>query len=203
MATKPPKDAPAPEGEEGAVEGEAPAKKKPPMMIIIAAAAAVVLVGGGVTTFLLLKSKPEASAEKGHEKPKKKEKKKDEKGGHGGGEGAAPAAGAPVIKEGPDGVVFYTLPDIVVNMQAADGKSTFLKLKLTFELPDEETAENLTPNLPRLQDMFQTFLRELRPEDLNGSQGSYQLRAELLRRVNLVAAPSKVNAVLIEEMLIN
>jgi flagellar FliL protein len=112
-------------------------------------------------------------------------------------------AGAPVIKEGPDGVVFYTLPDIVVNMQAADGRSTFLKLKLTFELPDEETAEHLTPNLPRLQDMFQTFLRELRPEDLNGSQGSYQLRAELLRRVNLVAAPSKVNAVLIEEMLIN
>jgi flagellar FliL protein len=203
VATKPPKDAPAPEGEEGAVEGEAPAKKKPPMMIIIAAAAAVVLVGGGVTTFLLLKPKPEASAEKGHEKPKKKEKKKDEKGGHGGGEAGAPVAGAPVIKEGPDGVVFYTLPDIVVNMQAADGRSTFLKLKLTFELPDEETAEHLTPNLPRLQDMFQTFLRELRPEDLNGSQGSYQLRAELLRRVNLVAAPSKVNAVLIEEMLIN
>ncbi len=202
MAKKPAQEAPA-EGEEGAVEGEAPAKKKPPMMIIIAAAAAVVLVGGGVTTFLLLKPKPAAEAGKGHEKPKKKEKK-EEKGGHGEAkEGGAPVAGAPVIKEGPDGVVFYTLPDIVVNMQAADGKSTFLKLKLTFELPDEETAENLTPNLPRLQDMFQTFLRELRPEDLNGSQGSYQLRAELLRRVNLVAAPSKVNAVLIEEMLIN
>ena len=202
MAKKPAQEAPAPEGEEGAAEGEAPAKKKPPMMIIIAAAAAVVLIGGGVTTFLVLKPKPEASAEKGHEKPKKKEKKEEKKEGEKGKDGAA-AAGAPVIKEGPDGVVFYTLPDIVVNMQAADGRSTFLKLKLTFELPDEETADNLTPNLPRLQDMFQTFLRELRPEDLNGSQGSYQLRAELLRRVNLVAAPSKVNAVLIEEMLIN
>ena len=205
MAKKPPKEAPAPEGEEGAAEGEAPAKKKPPMMIIIAAAAAVVLIGGGVTAFLLLKPKPEAHADAGHEKPKK-EKKKDEKkkeGEHGAAAGAEGGAGAPVIKEGPDGVVFYTLPDIVVNMQAADGRSTFLKLKLTFELPDEETAEHLTPNLPRLQDMFQTFLRELRPEDLNGSQGSYQLRAELLRRVNLVAAPSKVNAVLIEEMLIN
>ncbi|KQY95239.1 flagellar basal body protein FliL [Caulobacter sp. Root1455] len=202
MAKKPAQEAPAPEGEEGVVEGEASAKKKPPMMIIIAAAAAVVLVGGGVTTFLLLKPKPDAHGEAGHAKPKK-EKKKEEKGGHGAKEGGAPAAGAPVIKEGPDGVVFYTLPDIVVNMQAADGRSTFLKLKLTFELPDEETAEHLTSNLPRLQDMFQTFLREMRPEDLNGSQGSYQLRAELLRRVNLVAAPSKVNAVLIEEMLIN
>jgi flagellar FliL protein len=202
VANKPPKDAPAPEGEEGATEGETPAKKKPPMMIIIAAAAGVVLIGGGLTTFLLMKPKPAAQGEAGHEKPKKKEKK-EEKGGHGGAEGGAAAAGAPVIKEGPDGVVFYTLPDIVVNMQAADGRSTFLKLKLTFELPDQETADHLTPNLPRLQDMFQTFLRELRPEDLNGSQGSYQLRAELLRRVNLVAAPSKVNAVLIEEMLIN
>ncbi|PVM94077.1 flagellar basal body-associated protein FliL [Caulobacter endophyticus] len=204
MAKKPPKEAPAPEGEEGAVEGEAPAKKKPPIILIAAAAGVLVLGGGGAAAFFMLKPKPAAEGEAGHgeeKKEKKKEKKKEE-----GGEGAKTAeggAGAPVIKEGPDGVVFYTLPDIVVNMQSADGKSTFLKLKLTFELPDEETADALTPNLPRLTDMFQTFLRELRPEDLAGSQGSYQLRAELLRRVNLVAAPSKVNAVLIEEMLIN
>ena len=176
--------------------GEAGGKKKLPLKLILIAAAGafVVLGGGGTAAFLLLGSKPDAAHSGKHAaKPKKSDKKeasKDDKN-------------APQIKDGPDGVVFFTMPDIVVNMQAADGKPTFLKLKLTFELPDEETAEHLTPNLPRLQDMFQTFLRELRPEDLNGSQGSYQLRAELLRRVNLVAAPSKVNAVLIEEMLIN
>jgi flagellar FliL protein len=209
VAKKPSKEAPAPEGEEGATEGEAPAKKKPPIVLIAAAAGVLVLGGGGAAAFFLMKPKPAAHGEKGAEEhgKEKKEKKKEKKeeGGHGGGEakGAEGAAGTPIIKEGPDGVVFYTLPDIVVNMQTADGKSTFLKLKLTFELPDQETADALTPNLPRLQDMFQTFLRELRPEDLNGSQGTFQLRVELLRRVNLVAAPSKVNAVLIEEMLIN
>ena len=208
MAKKPPKEAPAPEGEEGSAEGEAPAKKKPPIILIAAAAGVLVLGGGGAAAFFLLKPKPAAHGEKGAEEhgKEKKEKKKDEKkkeGEKGAEKGAEGAAGTPVIKEGPDGIVFYTLPDIVVNMQTADGKTTFLKLKLTFELPDEETAEVLTPNLPRLSDMFQTFLRELRPEDLNGSQGAYQLRVELLRRVNLVAAPSKVNAVLIEEMLIN
>ena len=107
------------------------------------------------------------------------------------------------MKEGPDGVMFYTLPDVMVNMQTADGRPTFLKLKLTFELPDEQAAENIGPNMPRLQDMFQTFLRELRPEDLSGSQGSFRLRQELQKRVNLVIAPAKVNSVLIEEMLIN
>lgn len=204
MAKKPEKEAPAPEGEEGA-EGEAPAKKKPPILIIAIAAGVLVLGGGGAAAFFLMKPKPAAEAgEHGEKKEEKKEKKKEKKEEKKDGEkGAEGAAGTPVIKEGPDGVVFYTLPDIVVNMQTADGKSTFLKLKLTFELPDEETADELTPNLPRLQDMFQTFLRELRPEDLNGSQGTYQLRVELLRRVNLVAAPAKVNAVLIEEMLIN
>ena len=199
------KDQEAPEGEEGA-EGEAPAKKKPPILIIAIAAGVLVLGGGGAAAFFLLKPKPAAEAGAHGEEKKEKKKEKKEEGSHGEkkeGEGAAAAGAAPVIKEGPDGVVFYTLPDIVVNMQTADGKSTFLKLKLTFELPDEETADVLTPNLPRLQDMFQTFLRELRPEDLNGSQGTYQLRVELLRRVNLVAAPAKVNAVLIEEMLIN
>ncbi len=107
------------------------------------------------------------------------------------------------IADGPDGVVFYTPPDIVANMDTADGKPTFLKLKLTFELPDHDTADTIDEDMPRLQDMFQTFLRELRPEDLSGSEGSYQLRMELLRRVNLIIAPAKVNTVLIEEMLIN
>ncbi|MBX3483266.1 flagellar basal body-associated FliL family protein [Phenylobacterium sp.] len=190
----------APAAAEGA-EGEAPAKKKLPLkMIIIAGAAALVVLGGGGTAaFIFLKPKPDAAAQAGeHGKEKKKDKKKEEKK-----EGKDGEKGAAVVREGPDGVVFYTMPDVVVNMQTADGKPTFLKLKLTLELPDEGAVDELDPNMPRLQDMFQTFLRELRPEDLSGSQGSYQLRMEILRRVNLVISPSKANAVLIEEMLIN
>ncbi|MFZ5670213.1 MAG: flagellar basal body-associated FliL family protein [Pseudomonadota bacterium] len=192
------------EGEDG--EGGHGKKKLPLKLLIIAGVAAVLVLGGGggAAYMFLLKPKPAAEHGEGGEhgkKDEKKPKKKKEEGGHGGGgKGDAPAA---VVKEGPDGIVFYTLPEIVVNMQTADGRPTYLKLKLTFELPDEELVEVLNPNMPRLQDMFQTFLRELRPEDLQGSQGSYQLRMEILRRVNLVVAPAKVNAVLIEEMLIN
>jgi flagellar FliL protein len=190
-----------PEVAEGA-EGEAPAKKKLPlkMLIIAGAAAVVVLGGGGTAAFMFLMPKHDAAAEKAgeHGKDKKKDKKKDEKK-----EGGKEDKGAAVVKEGPNGVVFYTMPEVVVNMQTADGRPTFLKLKLTLELPDADVVDELDPNMPRLQDMFQSFLRELRPEDLSGSQGSYQLRMEILRRVNLVIAPSKANAVLIEEMLIN
>lgn len=204
MAKKDKKEAKGAEATEAPVEGaegEVPAKKKLPlkMLIIAGAGALVVLGGGGTAAFVFLKPKPEVAAEKGeHGKEKKKDKKKADKK-----EGKEGEKGAAIVREGPDGIVFYTMPDVVVNMQTADGRPTFLKLKLTLELPDEAVVEELDPNMPRLQDMFQTFLRELRPEDLSGSQGSYQLRMEILRRVNLVIGPSKANAVLIEEMLIN
>ena len=174
-------------------EGEEGGKKKLPLRLIIIGAVAAVLVlgGGGTAAFLLLGHHGPAGAHASKpKKPAKKDGAKDDKTGA-------------QVADGPDGVVFYTPPDIVANMDTADGKPTFLKLKLTFELPDHDTADAIDENMPRLQDMFQTFLRELRPEDLSGSQGSYQLRMEILRRVNLVIAPSKVNTVLIEEMLIN
>jgi flagellar FliL protein len=190
----------APAEEAAAAEGGDGGKKKPPLklIIIIAAAAVLVLGGGGTAAFLLLKPKAEAHAD-AKQGAKKKPHKEEKKGGKEGKEDKS----AGQVREGPDGVIFYTLPDIVVNMQTADGRPTFLKLKLTLEMPDQEAVDALQPNMPRLQDMFQSFLRELRPEDLSGSQGSYQLRMEILRRVNLVMAPAHAKAVLIEEMLIN
>ena len=192
-----------PEGEEGlTLEGDGePRKKKPPMMMIVAAAGAVVvLAGGGTGAYFVMFKKPPTPAEaaaKAKAEKSKKAKAKDEK------KDGKPDPNAPVVKDGPDGVVFYTLPDVVVNEQTADGTPHFLKLKLTLELPDHDTADALTPNMPRVNDLFQVFLRELRHEDVTGSQGSYLLRTEILRRVNLVIAPSHANAVLIEEQLVN
>jgi flagellar FliL protein len=185
------------DGEGG--DAAAPAKKKLPLLFIIIPAVVLVLGGGGAA-FLLMQPK---SAEAGDHAPKAAShgKKPDKKGGHGGGGDAADGS-LGVISDGPDGVVFYTLPDMVVNIQSANGRPTFLKLKLTLEMHDPALAEHLQAEMPRMHDMFQGFLRELRQEDLAGSAGSFQLRAEILRRVNLIAAPGKVDAVLIEEMLV-
>lgn len=195
------------DGEGGEGDG-APKKKKLPLLFIIAPVALLVLGGGGAAAFFLMKPKPaeahgaEAEAGHGEEKSEKGGHGEEKKGGgHGGGEAEAdPALGK--IAEGPDGVTFYTLPDMVMNIQSADGRPTFLKLKLTLETKDAAVATHLQEEMPRLQDMFTGFVRELRPEDLSGSAGTYQLRAEILRRVNLIAAPGKVDAVLIEEMLV-
>jgi flagellar FliL protein len=163
------------------------------MILIAAGVGALVVLGGGGTAAVLMLGghKTDAQSAKA-EKPKKKAEPA---------KGGKDAKDSP-ITEGPDGVFFYAMTDQTANIQSADGRPTFLKLKLSFETPDRDTADAITPDLPRLNDMFQTFLRELRPEDLSGSQGAYQLRMELQRRVNLIIAPAKINGVLIQEMLI-
>ena len=193
------------EGAEGAEKPEG-GKKLPLRLIIIAAAALLVLVGGGAGAYFMFVRKPPAAEGKADGKAEKKgekaEKGKKKEGEGEKKEGAAGSA-AVVVTEGPDGVFFCTLPNMVANMQAADGRPTYLKLKITLEAPNQEAADMIQPALPRIQDMFQGFLRELRPEDLQGSQGTFQLRREVLRRINLVIAPARVNSVLIEEMLIS
>lgn len=208
------KDAEAPPAEGEGAEGE-PKKKFPMMIVIIAAVAVLVLGGGGAALyFLVLAPKHPPAAEAGkdgehggeHKDEKKGEKKKEEKkGGHGakeGGEAKPDPKTQPTQTEGPDGVIYFTLPDTVANIQSPSGNASYLKLKLTFECPDQDTADALTENLPRINDVLQGFMRELRPEDLGGSEGNMELRQEILRRINLVLAPHKINSVLIEQMLV-
>ena len=77
-----------------------------------------------------------------------------------------------------------------------------VKLVLTLEASDASAFDSVPTEMPRLRDAFQSFLRELRVEDINGSAGSYRLRIELLKRFNIVMAPAKADAVLIESFLV-
>lgn len=205
--------APAPEA--GGEEGEGAPKKKlagKQLILFIVLPAVVLLGGGGAAAYFLVFAKPPAAAhgdEKGGDAKGghgKEEKKKEEKGdshskkGDKKGEGGE---GGITVTEGPNGEAFLTLPDLLVNVATADNaRPAYLKLKLTLQVADAETAEAITPALPRILDQYTGFLRELRVEDIAGSAGYSRLQLELLRRVNLAVAPAEVQAVLIEEMLV-
>lgn len=97
---------------------------------------------------------------------------------------------------------FYELPDIVVNLTSAGKKSSFLKLNVSLEIENAEDGHKLKAFTPRIVDSFQIYLRDLRVEDLQGSEGIYRVREELLRRVNAAVEPMKVSDVLFRELLI-
>ena len=109
-------------------------------------------------------------------------------------EAAAPA---------PKPVVFVDLPDVLVNLSSTAGDRTqYLKVKIVLELADQTMINQIQPVMLRVLDAFQVYLRELRPSDLEGSAGLYRLKEELTRRVNAAISPSRINAVLFKEIVV-
>ncbi len=102
----------------------------------------------------------------------------------------------------PKPVVFFEMPDMLVNLSQKDKRSQYLKLKVALEMSDRETKKAIQPMLPRIMDIFQIYLRELRSEDLEGSAGVYRLKEELLRRINLVLNPRKIDRILFKQMIV-
>ncbi|RDV05195.1 flagellar basal body-associated protein FliL [Undibacter mobilis] len=151
---------------------EAPKKSKLPSKKVMIIAAAALLVVGG-GGFGAMKM---MGGKDKHEEPKKE-----------------------VVKP----ATFVDLPDVLVNLANSGGERTqYLKVKVVLELPDAELVPKIQPLMPRVMDAFQTYLRELRPTDLDGSAGLYRLKEELTRRVNVAVAPNKVTAVLFKEIVV-
>lgn len=98
--------------------------------------------------------------------------------------------------------VFVDLPDLVANLNVGQRRSSFIKLKAKLEIARAEDQPIVMAAMPRLQDMFTTYLREMRPEELRGSAGTYRLREELVARANIAVAPARVVDVLFSEMII-
>jgi len=127
-------------------------------------------------------------------------------GGIGGGAwhflgGASRTEAAPAAKIKPP--VFFEMPDVLVNLSSTGGDRTqYLKVKVVLELPDEAMKPQIEAVMPVVTDAFQTYLRELRPTDLDGSAGLYRLKEELTRRVNAAISPDRIKAVLFKEIVI-
>ena len=99
--------------------------------------------------------------------------------------------------------VFVDLPDVLVNLSnTGTDRTQYLKVKVVLELPNQELVAQIKPLMPRVMDAFQTYLRELRPTDLDGSAGLYRLKEELTRRVNAAVAPNRITAVLFKEVVV-
>ncbi len=97
--------------------------------------------------------------------------------------------------------IFLDVPEVLVNLAGTE-RAQYLKVKIVLELPDAALTPQVQTAMPRVMDAFQTYLRELRPTDLDGSAGLYRLKEELTRRVNAAISPSRINAVLFKEIVV-
>lgn len=184
-----------------AIEGDSDGGKKKKLILIIVPI--VLLIGGGAGLYFsgmldsVLGKKAATEEVAGAEHGKDGEKAEAKEGEHGGGE-AKEGEGGEGHAGGP---AFLKVPDLIVNL-TSEGQPRYLRLSVQLELANEVDMKAVEAVLPRVIDQFQTYLRELRVQDLRGSKGMYRLQMELLSRVNAAAAPTEVKDVLFQEILI-
>ncbi len=108
-------------------------------------------------------------------------------------------AGPPPL---PVKTVFYNLPETLTNLNGNDQRPSFLKTKVILEINEGTDIDRLDRLKPRIIDVLQVFLRELRIDDLRGTQGLIRIREALLARINEAVKPTKVYSVLFHEILV-
>lgn len=171
------------EAEDDLAEGLEQKKTSGKKIIIIAAAALLVLALGGGGAFFFLSGGDDATETQIADL---------ENGGQEAG-----------LEEEPTDLLFLDLEPMLVNLDTAGGKPKYLKLTVSLEVDRQTSLDDLNKKMPRIIDQFQTYLRQLRIQDLDGSAGMFRLKEELLIKVNEAVYPTRVNDVLFKEMLVN
>ena len=139
---------------------------------LIAAAAALVLIGGGAGAVLLLGGDKAESEVAAHE-----------------------SGNDDVMNQPVD------VPPLLVNLRSPDNAPHFLKVHVMLVPGPKSSADQLKNEVPVLLDVYQPFLRELRPEDLAGSAAVFRIKEQLLVRARETLGDGHVKDVLVQDLI--
>lgn len=200
---------------------EQPKKKKlsGKVLVLFVAFPLLLIGGGGGAAFMLMSGGGDAESADAKEQTAKSDHGDEQDEGHGdegqkeeaGEEGAAdeqsdgseaPPEEVGRVNYAASDLIFYELPDMIVNLNTSGSQPRFLRIRVALEFGDRKIVSKIRRDMPRIIDHFQVYLRELRREDLRGSAGMYRLKEELMIRVNQTVQPSRVRDVLFREMLV-
>ncbi|MDZ7628837.1 MAG: flagellar basal body-associated FliL family protein [Parvularculaceae bacterium] len=84
----------------------------------------------------------------------------------------------------------------------AQGRLRLLQAVVEIEAGDAAARRMIDEKRSVIRERLSFFLRELSPEDLDGTQAQEQLKTEMLRRVNLSLAAPGAEAVVIRSIVI-
>ncbi len=98
-------------------------------------------------------------------------------------------------------VSFVPVDPVIVSLGPSSA-GRHLQFRAQLEVPSQY-EEDVTTLLPRVVDVLNGYLRALETQDLESASALTRLRAQMLRRVQIVAGPGRVNDLLVMEFVIN
>lgn len=98
-------------------------------------------------------------------------------------------------------VVYVEVDPLVISLRAPS-QSRHLRFRTSLEVP-KGAEEDVKLLLPRVMDVLNSYLRAIDPGDLEDTAALTRLRAQMLRRVQVVVGVANVNDLLIMEFVLN
>jgi len=96
---------------------------------------------------------------------------------------------------------FVELEPIIVSL-SPNAKHQYLQFRAQIEAKPEYAAE-VEALKPRIVDVLNGYLRAIDPAELERPSALSQFRAQMLRRIQVVAGPNRVTDLLIMEFVLN
>lgn len=99
------------------------------------------------------------------------------------------------------GFVYLPIAPITINL-GRGGQSRHLRFTAQIEVAPQDAAE-LQRQMPRILDVLNIYLRALDVHELEEPAALLRLRAQMLRRIRIVAGDLRINDLLIGEFVFN
>ena len=99
-------------------------------------------------------------------------------------------------------VSFVAVEPLIINLNDPSGDNRHLRFQAQIEVPTQYEQEVITL-LPRIVDVLNGYLRAVAVPELEDPAALIRLRAQMLRRLQVVAGEGRVKDVLIMEFVVN
>ncbi len=99
------------------------------------------------------------------------------------------------------GTVFVAVDPILISL-GSTGSNRHLSFRAQLEVPTAAAAE-VAGLMPRIVDVLNSYLRAVDVREFDSPHGLIRLRAQMLRRVQIIVGDAKVNDLLVMEFVLN
>lgn len=99
------------------------------------------------------------------------------------------------------GIAFVPIEPMIVSL-GSEGRNRHLRFNAQLEVPVAHQGD-VTLLLPRIMDVLNGYLRAVEIRDLEDPAALIRLRAQMLRRVQIVTGEGRVRDLLVTEFVVN
>lgn len=116
---------------------------------------------------------------------------------------ALPHYELPGLSASADGNYFAPPQEFLTDLAPdATGRISYLKLSVKIVARDAAALIEIKARQPLIQERISFFLRELSPEDFDGSEAMARVKAEMLKRARLSLTPGAAEDIVVENIII-